>query len=70
MITVNLNRLNYLKDLVTRQRLSDCIKKIKHSYMLLRKTYEKHNNTGMPKLINDKRYIRKILTKGKPVYLS
>ena len=38
--------------------------------MLLRKTYEKHNNTGMPKLINDKRYIRKILTKGKPVYLS
>ena len=33
--------------------------------MLLRKTYEKNNNTGMPKLINDKRYIRKIFSKTK-----
>lgn len=32
--------------------------------MLLRKTFEKHNDTGRPKLINEKRYIRQILSES------
>lgn len=31
--------------------------------MLLRKTCEKHNDMGKPKLINKKIYIKQILTK-------